>query len=71
MAGKQESKYWMESEGERKRLASNHYIAKDAMGGELVRAPVDFSRPVKVLDSGTADGEHDRSRLFFPRFLSN
>ncbi|KAH6649202.1 S-adenosyl-L-methionine-dependent methyltransferase [Chaetomium tenue] len=56
MAGKQESKYWMESEGERKRLASNHYIAKDAMGGELVRAPVDFSQSVKVLDSGTADG---------------
>lgn len=47
----------MESEGERKRLASNHFIAKDAMGGKLVRAPVDFSRPVKILDSGTADGE--------------
>lgn len=46
----------MESEGERKRLASNHFIAKDAMGGKLVRAPVDFSRPVKILDSGTADG---------------
>ncbi|KAI0594483.1 S-adenosyl-L-methionine-dependent methyltransferase [Biscogniauxia sp. FL1348] len=56
MATKQESKYWMESGEERKRLASNHYIAKDAMGGQLVRAPVDFSRPVKILDSGTADG---------------
>ncbi|PSR83633.1 hypothetical protein BD289DRAFT_435636 [Coniella lustricola] len=56
MAKNQESKYWMESEGERKRLASNHFITKDAMGGQLVRAPVDFSRPVKVLDSGTADG---------------
>lgn len=57
MAGKQESKYWMESEGERKRLASNHFIAKDAMGGKLVRALVDFSQPVKILDSGTADGK--------------
>ncbi|KAK7746791.1 hypothetical protein SLS53_001979 [Cytospora paraplurivora] len=56
MISNQESKYWMESEGERKRLASNHFIIKDAMGGKLVRAPVDFSRPVKILDSGTADG---------------
>ncbi|KAI0546144.1 S-adenosyl-L-methionine-dependent methyltransferase [Xylaria curta] len=46
----------MESGGERKRLASNHFIAKDAMGGKLVRAPVDFSQPRKILDSGTADG---------------
>lgn len=57
MAGKQESKYWMESEGERKRLASNHFIAKDAMGSKLVRALVDFFQPVKILDSGTADGK--------------
>ena len=57
MADKQDSKYWMESEGERKRLASNHFIVKDEMGGKLVLAPVDFSRPVKVLDSGTADGK--------------
>lgn len=57
MASKQESKYWMESEGERKRLASNHFIAKDAMGGKLVRASVDFSRPVRILDSGTTDGQ--------------
>lgn len=57
MTGKQESKYWMESEGERKRLASNHFIAKDAMGGKLVRALVDFSQPVKILDSGTAGGK--------------
>jgi hypothetical protein len=71
MAGKQESKYWMESEGERKCLASNYYIAKDAMGGELLRAPVDFSRPVKVLDSVTADGEHDRGHRCFLPFLSN
>ncbi|KAH6657935.1 hypothetical protein BKA67DRAFT_556756 [Truncatella angustata] len=56
MGDKQQSQYWMESQVERKRLASNHYIAKDAMGGTLVRAPVDFSHPVKVLDSGTADG---------------
>ncbi|KAI1478690.1 hypothetical protein F4774DRAFT_384738 [Daldinia eschscholtzii] len=56
MADKQKSEYWMESQGERKRLASNHFIAKDAMGGKLVCAPVDFSKPVKVLDSGTADG---------------
>ncbi|KAI0458555.1 hypothetical protein F5B21DRAFT_500451 [Xylaria acuta] len=55
MASKQKSKYWMDSEGERKRLASNHFTVKDGMGGKLVRAPVDFSRPVKILDSGTAD----------------
>lgn len=47
----------MESDGERNRLASNHFIAKDAMGGKLVQAPVDFSRPAKILDSGTADGK--------------
>ncbi|KAI1359993.1 S-adenosyl-L-methionine-dependent methyltransferase [Xylaria arbuscula] len=46
----------MESKGDHKRLASNHFIAKAAMAGKLVVAPVDFSRPVKVLDSGTADG---------------
>jgi hypothetical protein len=57
MASKQESKYWMESEGERKRLASNHFIAKDAMGGKLVQAPVDFSQPLHILDSGAADGK--------------
>ena len=57
MTSKQEIKYWMESDEERQRLASNHFIATDAMGGKLVRALVDFSRPVKVLDSGTADGE--------------
>ncbi|KAI0401754.1 S-adenosyl-L-methionine-dependent methyltransferase [Xylaria palmicola] len=56
MTNKQESTYWMESEGERKRLASNHLIAKDAMDGKLVRAPIDFSQPRKILDSGTADG---------------
>lgn len=52
------SVYWMESEVERKRLASNHNIAKDATGGKLVLAPVDFSQPVKVLDSATADGTY-------------
>jgi hypothetical protein len=57
MASNQESKYWMESEGERKRLASNHFITKDAMGGHLVQAPVDFSQPCYILDSGTADGK--------------
>jgi hypothetical protein len=54
----------MESEGERKRLASNHFIAKDAMGGELVRAPLDFSQPRKVLDSGTADGKLEQSYTY-------
>ncbi|KAF2865694.1 hypothetical protein BDV95DRAFT_245561 [Massariosphaeria phaeospora] len=46
----------MDSDLERKRLASNHYIAKDAAGGKLVLAPVNFTQPVKVLDSTTADG---------------
>ncbi|KAF2686349.1 hypothetical protein K458DRAFT_430195 [Lentithecium fluviatile CBS 122367] len=56
MNASKQSVYWMESESERKRMASNHYIAKDATNGALVFAPIDFSRPVKVLDSGTADG---------------
>ncbi|GAW26924.1 hypothetical protein SAMD00023353_5600630 [Rosellinia necatrix] len=55
MTGKQESKYWNSEDG-RKHLASNRFIAKDAMGGKLVRAPVGFSRPARILDSGTADG---------------
>ena len=59
MAAAKESVYWMESELERKRLASNHYIAKNATGGKLVLAPVDFSQPVKVLDSATADGMYN------------
>lgn len=57
MSDKQDSKYWMESQVERKRLASNHYIAKDEMKDKLVLAPVDFSQPLKILDSGTADGK--------------
>ncbi|KAJ4288093.1 hypothetical protein N0V90_012110 [Kalmusia sp. IMI 367209] len=56
MATDKESVYWMESEVERKRLASNHYIAKDAAGGKLVLAPVDLSQPARILDSATADG---------------
>ena len=64
MAAEKDSTYWMESELERKRLASNHYIAKDAAGGKLVLAPVDFSQPVRILDSGTADGTYS---LRFPQ----
>lgn len=64
MAKGKESVYWMESELERKRLASNHFIAKDATGGKLVLAPVDFSKPMRILDSGTADGAYT-PRLHF------
>jgi gliotoxin biosynthesis N-methyltransferase len=41
---------------ELKRLADNHEVFKDAMGG-LLLAPVDFSKPgLRILDSATADG---------------
>lgn len=41
---------------ELKRLADNHEVFKDAMGG-LLLAPVDLSKPgLRILDSATADG---------------
>lgn len=57
MSGKGENKKnLLQSKAAHERLALNHYIAKDEMGGALLRTPVDTSRPLKVLDSGTGDG---------------
>ncbi|OCL14894.1 S-adenosyl-L-methionine-dependent methyltransferase [Glonium stellatum] len=48
--------YVMKSEEEVSRLSNQHEIIKDAMGG-LILANIDLStRPLRVLDSATADG---------------
>ena len=53
----EEPKYFLDSDQELKRLASNHAVVKDAMG-RLILAPVDFSAGrLEVLDSCTADGK--------------
>jgi hypothetical protein len=52
----QDTTYILESEEETSRLANQHDVIKDEMGG-LVAAPVDFeTQPLHVLDSATADG---------------
>lgn len=54
---KTESGYLLESEDESRRLSNQHEVVKNAMGGNLLRASVVFTdRPLRVLDSGTADG---------------
>lgn len=50
-----QSDYFLESEEEINRLANQHNIIKDEMGS-LVLAPIDLSMPLRILDSGTADG---------------
>jgi len=41
-----------------KRLFDQHTVATQALGGHLVLAPIDLDHScVKILDSGTADGE--------------
>ena len=46
------------AEGENERLQANHRMTKLAMGGSIVLAPFDTTRHnLKILDSGTADGE--------------
>jgi hypothetical protein len=54
---KDKEEYIMEkNEGELQRLADQHYSLKGSMG-TLTVAPVDLSRPnLRILDSGTADG---------------
>jgi hypothetical protein len=48
---------------ELKRLADNHEVIKDAMGG-LILAPVDLSKPgLRILDCATADGISPRTRV--------
>lgn len=48
----------MDSDEELRRLRANHDLFKDAMGGQLVLAPLDFNADTQftVLDSATADG---------------
>ena len=51
-----EEKYILDSPEEVNRLAEQHDVIKDAMGG-LIAVPLDFSKPgLRILDSGTADG---------------
>jgi hypothetical protein len=48
--------YFLESDDKISRLSNQHHVIKDEMGG-LVFAPVDLSaRPLRILDSATADG---------------
>ncbi|KAI1421989.1 hypothetical protein F5Y12DRAFT_661069 [Xylaria sp. FL1777] len=49
--------YPLENEEEVGRLRNQHDVIKDAMDGLLILAPVDLSTsPLRILDSGTADG---------------
>jgi hypothetical protein len=51
------TEYIMASDEESSRLANQHGVIKDAMGG-LLLAPVDLSgSPLRILDSATADGQ--------------
>lgn len=51
------SGYILESDDESKRLSNQHEVVKAAMGGILLRTPVDFTgERLRILDSGTADG---------------
>lgn len=52
-----QTEYVLESEEESSRLSNQHDIIKDEMGG-LVLAPVDLSKPLRILDSATADGTY-------------
>ncbi|KAF2973068.1 hypothetical protein GQX73_g500 [Xylaria multiplex] len=48
--------YPLENSNESTRLQNQHEVIKDAMGG-LILAPIDLkSSPLRILDSGTADG---------------
>lgn len=52
-----EHDYFLEGSEESSRLSNQHEIIKDAMG-RLVLAPIELSKsPLKILDSGTADGK--------------
>lgn len=54
---KTESGYMLESEEESARLSNQHEVIKDAMGGSLLRVPINLSNEkLRILDSGTADG---------------
>ena len=47
--------YIRDTQGELERLATQHYVIKDEMD-KLILAPVDLSKPLRILDSATADG---------------
>lgn len=52
------SGYILESDDESDRLSNQHEVIKAAMGGTLLRTPLNFtSEPLRILDSGTADGQ--------------
>jgi len=54
--------YVMESEHETQRLASQHEVIKEAMGG-LILAEINASAaPLRILDSATADGRWSATR---------
>lgn len=47
------------------RLSAQHYVVKNAMGGKLVLAPIDLSKPdLRILDSATADGKKQHVEHF-------
>lgn len=51
-----QTEYVLESEDEISRLANQHDVIKDEMGG-LVFAPINLTTaPLRILDSATADG---------------
>lgn len=48
---------------ESKRMRMQHDVVKDAMGGKLVLAPIDLTRPGgRILDSATGNGKSSESR---------
>lgn len=47
--------YILESEEEMSRLSNQHGVIKAEMG-RLILAPIDLSKPLRILDSATADG---------------
>lgn len=58
------------SEVENERLQINHHVTKLAMGGSILLAPFDVTRPnLKILDSGTSDGQPLQRRLHTSSFL--
>jgi hypothetical protein len=55
-AQSEDTGYLLASEEVMSRLSNQHDVIKDAMGG-LVLAPINLSaKPLRILDSATADG---------------
>ena len=52
------AEYPLNNDEEIKRLTYQHEVIKDALGGKLLLVPVDTEqKPLRILDSATADGE--------------